>query len=330
MCLNSSVLKSRRNKMDIRNRMNDVVKLRCNACQVFLKMIISDNWQQDLYKIASSKRNEMVYDAVYKKMRDSGVEQFTIDDMDVTTIYEIIKDTSIINKRIDNITFNCLKRLKDDRNTTNHSSENEDADTLYERALRALFDLSDFITAVDERETTINESLRLEYRQSYRKKIDDLKKLLADERDELYSRTKRIDKDIARILDSTRPLDTWLEIYNIYFDKSYKTEKDQSLYEEFVIRASDAGIHSAHYQAALVFWSLKNDSEAENRIIKYYESIDRLDKMEAHNILEAINYFLSFNKPITTRLQRIIDDLIQEGFDIEQNNSGYWKLKKNK
>lgn len=38
--------------MEIRNRMPDVVKLRCNACQEFLKMFIKPNWQQRLYDIA--------------------------------------------------------------------------------------------------------------------------------------------------------------------------------------------------------------------------------------------------------------------------------------
>lgn len=38
--------------MEIRNRMPDVVKLRCNACQEFLKMVIKPNWQQRLYDIA--------------------------------------------------------------------------------------------------------------------------------------------------------------------------------------------------------------------------------------------------------------------------------------
>lgn len=31
--------------MNVRNRMADIVKLRCNVCQEFLKLIICDGWQ---------------------------------------------------------------------------------------------------------------------------------------------------------------------------------------------------------------------------------------------------------------------------------------------
>ena len=46
--------------MEIRNRMPDVVKLRCNACQEFLKMVIKHNWQQRLYDIAKEALNIIV------------------------------------------------------------------------------------------------------------------------------------------------------------------------------------------------------------------------------------------------------------------------------
>ena len=35
--------------MDIRNRMTDLSKLRCNVCQDFLRMIAQPNWQKQLY-----------------------------------------------------------------------------------------------------------------------------------------------------------------------------------------------------------------------------------------------------------------------------------------
>lgn len=41
--------------MDVRNRMADVIKLRCNVCQDFLKLIIDDNWQQFIYEKAEKK-----------------------------------------------------------------------------------------------------------------------------------------------------------------------------------------------------------------------------------------------------------------------------------
>ena len=35
--------------MDIRNRVADVIKLNCHACQDFLKMIITEDWQYNFY-----------------------------------------------------------------------------------------------------------------------------------------------------------------------------------------------------------------------------------------------------------------------------------------
>ena len=41
--------------MDVRNRMADVVKLRCNVCQDFIRMILKEGWQKELYKKAQEE-----------------------------------------------------------------------------------------------------------------------------------------------------------------------------------------------------------------------------------------------------------------------------------
>ena len=61
--------------MDVRNRMADVVKLRCNACQDFLKMIIADGWQQFIYnkakkEVETNGRYKDKYISIYEKMRE--------------------------------------------------------------------------------------------------------------------------------------------------------------------------------------------------------------------------------------------------------------------
>ena len=76
--------------MEVRNRMADVVKLRCNACQDFLKMVIQPNWQAELYAIAKnaidSNKFADNYIAAYEKMRDVGIENYSVDDMDVSIL----------------------------------------------------------------------------------------------------------------------------------------------------------------------------------------------------------------------------------------------------
>jgi len=38
--------------MNVRNRIADVIKLRCNACQDFIAMVLKPGWQQELYNKA--------------------------------------------------------------------------------------------------------------------------------------------------------------------------------------------------------------------------------------------------------------------------------------
>ena len=44
--------------MHIRNRISDIKKIRCNACQDYLKMVAVEDWKNQLYEktqIVSSK-----------------------------------------------------------------------------------------------------------------------------------------------------------------------------------------------------------------------------------------------------------------------------------
>ena len=124
--------------MDVRNRMADVVKLRCNACQDFLRMILKEGWQQKLYdkahyEVSNNTRYKDKYIATYEHMRDSenAIANFSVDDMDVTLITELVVTHFVGIESVERATCNALKELRDNRNLTNHSNENEDADELY-------------------------------------------------------------------------------------------------------------------------------------------------------------------------------------------------------
>lgn len=106
--------------MDARNRMADVVKLRCNACQDFLKLIISDNWQQFVYnkaqrEIQDNERYKEKYLSAYEKMREIGIHNYSVDDMDVTFISEIIHGCRNIAPTAEG-TRKRLEQLIEDRN----------------------------------------------------------------------------------------------------------------------------------------------------------------------------------------------------------------------
>ena len=158
--------------MDVRNRMADVVKLRCNACQDFLRMILKTGWQQLLYNkaqnaVVNDTRYKDKYIATYEKMRDIGVSNYSVDDMDVTLITELVIAKFNGMDAVQKSTKDALIQLRDDRNLTNHSNENEDPDELYLRGLLALCNLRFFIRTVDKAEVTIADNSRLSYRQKY-------------------------------------------------------------------------------------------------------------------------------------------------------------------
>lgn len=321
-------------KVNIRNRMNDVEKLRCNACQDFLKMIIIKNWQNELYTLASSNKDEMVYRAVYQKMRASGIEQYSVDDMDVTTIFEIVKGCSIIKQRVDNRTFTALRNVKEDRNTTGHSSKNEPDADLYLDALISLKNLKAFIETVDSSELTIDDSERKAFLQKYTRSINELQSLIDDERIEIIKRERDIDKSVQSILDSEDPLKQWVQVCDYYNKRSRLEEDGRELMNEFFIRASDAGIKNAHILAANIFLTIKNKhniGEVEKRLAMAVNSSAELEYRDAKEIISVVNDYLAMKKTrvITEEMEKTIQVLIKHGFCVEKDDDGFYEIKKN-
>lgn len=313
--------------MDIRNRMADVVKLRCNACQDFLKLIIKSGWQQDLYnkafdEVNNNGRYKDKYIATYEKMRDIGINNYGIEDMDVTFISEVLHGCphiALADKRVKD----AMKRLTEDRNLTNHSSENEPAEELYLRGLLSLCNLRNFVRTVDKFETSLDDCIRLSYRSKYIKLIDDLKEILDDERIELVCKTKEIKKDIQKILSSPDPLKTWVEISKIYMDKYWILEKDYDRYNEFMVRASDAGIAQAHSGAANYFLIIEKDyEEAEKRLLMMYNAQEHLGVYEMKEIIDLINTYLLRGNTITDGMNKIVDAIVGQGYNIQRTNEG--------
>lgn len=301
--------------MDVRNRMADVIKLRCNVCQDFLKLIITDNWQQFIYEKAKKEidnngRYKDKYISAYEKMREIGIDNYSIDSMDVTFISEIVhgcKEIAPTNDR----TRKSIEQLVEDRNLMNHSNENEEPEELYLQSLLALCNLKNFIKAVDKFETNIEDNVRIEYRRKYMKLIDDLKDILDEERILLIQKRKNILKDVQRILDCTdekQRLSTWWKLERLYMDRYWKLENDRDRYIEFIISASDAGIREAHNGAVNYFFIIKKDyEEGERRLFMLYESYKSLPTYESKSIINTINGYLMIKSVylIATRDLRI-------------------------
>lgn len=320
--------------MNVRNRMADVVKLRCNACQDFLALVIQPGWQSKLYVIAKDavEKSHFAdnYIAAYEKMRDVGVENYKIQDMDVTFITQVVRFCGEVVK-VNKPTKDALIKLKDDRNLTNHSSENEDAEELYLRGLLALCNLQNFVRTIDKVETNIDSELRLEYRNKWLPQIEDLKNTLDEERILLIQRDKDIDRDINRIIESNEKLGTWVALSELYMNRYWKLENDYDRYNEFIVKSSDAGIVEAHNGAANYYFLIKKDYiEGEKRLLMILNSFDKVPAFEAKSIVDMINHYLMEGNELTDSMREIVDSIVKQGYLVVENENGFYQWKKNK
>lgn len=320
--------------MEIRNRMSDVVKLRCNACQDFLKMAIKPGWQKEIYDIAKDaiEHNKYAdnYRPAYEKMRDIGIDNYSVDNMDVTFITQVVcfcPSVVTVHKQ----TREALTKLRDDRNLTNHLNENEDAEELYLRGLLSLCNLKNFVKAVDKNEVRIDDEERLAYRSKYIPKIEELTDILDEERIELIQRAKDIRKDINKLLackDEKTRLCLWCDISKLYMDREWKLEKNPERYNEFMVKASDAGISQAHSYAATYFQHMKKDYvEMERRLRMLYDAYEKISAGDAKNIIDSINWYLAEGNMITPGMLKMVEGIIDLGFPVMKAEDGIfvWK-----
>lgn len=323
--------------MNIENRMHDVVKLRCKACQDFIKMILKDNWKQMLYDMAEEANDKnsgykAVYSAAYEQMRDYGVESYQVEKMDVTLIAALI----IYNKfpgieKVKKETQEAMHEVKNDRNLTNHSGENEEPDELYLRGLLSLCNLKKLVRTIDKYEVDIDKNTRLSYRQKYIKEIDELKDLLDEERIELIQIDKEIDKDIKRILESNNVRGTFVSVMTAYHKHYCNFDYFENgifyRYDYFFVRASDAGIVYAHSMAADYFIRKLDYTEAERRLRMLYDAIIKGD-CSVYEVLSLFNGILKKGLALTEGMNEMINGLRHKGFNIEKNQEGLYVLTK--
>lgn len=315
--------------MEIRNRMADVKKLICNACQDFLKMVISPGWEKRIYQKAENEVNNNgrykdKYIAAYSKMREVGFENYRIEDMDVTFIAELVMSRwNIIH--IQEATRKALLNIKDDRNLEGHSNQNEPEEELYMRSLSALYNLKRFIETVDMKETLIEDSLRKAYRQKYSKKIEELKLIIDNERLDSIQIIKNMDKDIEKVLSCENQSWEWSKVSKMYQERYWDLEEDRHIYFEFLVRASDAGVIAAHSGAVDYFQLIRDYGEMERRMFMMYQAYELMPPIEVKHILYLINNYFDNTGTITDGMRKIIDGLRKQGNKIIQTDEGYFQ-----
>lgn len=318
--------------MHIRNRIADIKKLRCNACQDYLKLIIVDGWRSLLYEKTqiAVKYSPSKYKPAYKIMRAKGIENYEIEDMDVTFISEIIhKCPDICPSKIQS--RKVIEQLTEDRNVNGHSDENEECEELYRYAFLSLSNLQRFIDTVDEWEIDIPDEIRLEYSQRYSAKIVEMQKLIDEERISHVQSVKDIDGDIQKILTNEDSHATWCNVIKIYMDKSFKIDHNVEKFQEFILRASDAGIIYAHGQAADYYLNTDNNcDEAERRIRLLMENKEKFSQGDAQSIISAISTYMIRGNVLTEGLEEVVVTLIDRGYPIEKDSTNVYVMRRKK
>jgi len=318
--------------MNIRNRMADVVKLRCNICQDLLSLIIKPSWRQIIFEIAkdqidNKKAYKDKYISAYDKMRDKGLENYSIADMDVSFILQVIFYCQESISTISPETKNALRIVGADRNYMGHPSENEAVEELYQEGISALYNLEKLIKTFDRNETDIDYTARTEFRDKYITLIKSLKGTLDDERIEFVQREKEMDKDISNLLNSKKPLNTWVKIKERY-GFNHPVNNDTLLkFCEFAVKASEAGVKEAYEDATIYYFSIKKYDKVEEMLSLIYKISNGKNVNDMHFIIDQICHYQKLGKELTDSMSKLLFDIESQGYPLYQSKEGYfyWK-----
>jgi len=308
---------------DIRYRLEDVAILRTKACQDFLRMVLKPGWQNNLFEKAESSKYDRNHDArywplyqsAYNRMRDYGVENYSVDDMDMTIMTQIV----LYNPKMVSLqkeTKDLFKNLRENRNDKSHLAENEQVEELFLEGILSLYNLKKFVRAVDDNELFIEIEERSAYRKKYIKEIDELKSSLDEERINVIQIGIEVDKDIQRIINDKNPKDRFEELRSLYIHYYLSVCHDLNRVKLFFIRAKDAGIVYA-FDLALTFmyWDKEDFSEADKQLNKW---LDSLCIGEIGLLVGTINHHMKKHGQITDGMQAAINHLIDKGHLIKK------------
>lgn len=225
----------------------------------------------------------------------------------------------------------ALEQITEDRNVNGHSNENEECEELYRYAFLSLSNLQRFVDTVDEFETDIPDEVRLEYKKRYSAKIVEMQKFIDEERIRQVQNIKDIDRDIQKILASEDSLATWCDVIKIYRDRSFKIDHNVEKYQEFILRASDAGVIHAHGGAADYYLNTDNNcDEAERRIRLLMEDKEKFKLGDVQSIMSAISTYMIRGNVLTEGLEEVVVTLIDRGYPIEKDITNVYVMRRKK
>ncbi len=313
--------------MRVRNRMADVVKLRCNIFQNYMKMVLPEDWRQKLYRkaethVENKTKYRIAYLAIYSKMREIGIERYRVEDMDVSAMSMIsIYCPEIV--KVELPVQDAIRRLTDERNDKDHSGENEDEEELYLLGLMWLYDLRFFVRTVNKYDMSISKTGGPEFVHKSLEKIDGLMEIMDDERIELVHKNKKMDKDIESILNSENRTQKWIQVQQYYHDQA-RVYNDSNIDKEFIIKASDAGVKEAHLNAAILLYN-SDISEFEHRLYLAYCALEGEKDGDIFGLVSNINHYLSerYEHILTERMKEIVDGMIEKGYPVSISDDGY-------
>ncbi len=324
--------------MKIGNRMHDVIKLRSNIMQELLSLVIKPEWKKEfkskLEFYNENNLNAQIYAAPYDKIRVDGLDNYDIKDMDVTLIRAIlIHNKDLLGYKISKELKNAIEDVKDDRNLTNHSSENETDNELYLRALVSLCDIRKLVRSVDK-DSNIPDSEELrEFRQKNERLISELMNKIDYERFDLVSKYIRFEKDTDMLLkekDDYRRFELYSSIIDSYLrlriiNHNYfmtSLEFDAYIYE----RGLDLGRDGARWHYGFIGDLEKYNSDFAKTFQNMHKD-DRAKNLETiREYFEKLNIFFKDKSADSESTKKNFELIEQLGFKICKDEHGAYLI----
>ena len=283
----------------IRYRLEDVDMLRNEVFRDYLKMALKPGWQTSLYEEAKDNIVRYFhvdkYRPIFDRMRDCGIKNYSVDDMDMTSMIQLVLYSSFNPFRFspEIKVRNYFKKFNDDRNIKGHLTGKEEADELFAHCILALKNIKEFAVVVDEYEQNIPEEDRSAFRIRSIKKADALKRELFKD----LGRYAQIRLDADEYIEKFRKAGPdemsklHVEIGEHYFFRF--SNSDPERLTEFYFYLADAEI-------AKYFWHsfrslvVDGDSDRADHILnKWFNCLENDPNADFSEIVKELEYVFS-------------------------------------
>ena len=319
-------------------KISEVDALRCHICQDFYKLLVKDGWQQTLLTMARDVVNETdtsrpkhLYQNAYNKLIGKGPEHYSVYDMDVSFITELVnrKDSGRLTKKAGSTALIALQKVKEDRNDVGHSVWNEDTIELYLKNIVYLNNLDNFIKSVLVSKSVVELEYREAYYHLYYGKIQSLWDGLKNEFATSFQYDMEMEADFQKVIANGNLYNDWLEVSVKYAERyAYGRYRDKDREKRFWFQASKAGIPYA--QITVLGYHCIGDADFSNiegmlqnvlQFLDHYPGMHRDD--EVKSVLNIINQYLSKGNKMTEGLDCVIEQIRENGYHVIMEEGNY-------